>query len=213
MSTLFYSRCTPVYAPGVDPRPAKILEKAERRIAAVAAELVAARRYDEARPVMDLAAGLRALCSKHLDVAPAPAAAPEPAAPHPPISPRPAAGRAGYPRFALDGATLVKIGWSRREKAEYEHRSPLGALRAVAGAADAAADARGRFTTDDLMPVADADGRPLPSYQSYLCLAFLRRAGLVGAAGRSHYHIARPGTLARDAADAAERLPGRRAMW
>ena len=115
----------------------------------------------------------------------------------------------GYPKFAMEGDTLIKIGFSRRERAEYEHRSPLATLVAVSDAADAVADRRGCFTTDDLMPVADADGEALPSYQSYLCLAFLRDAGLVERIGRSQYNIARPGHLREDAEAAAGQIKRR----
>ena len=186
---------------GVDKRARKILSKAEEQLAALASELVAARQYDEARPVLQLADDLRGLGRDRTAI--------EPAAPPPPR--RSPAGRAGYPRFAVEDDSLVKIGWSRQAKAEYEHRSPLSTLQIIARAVSTIADRRGRFTTEDLMPLSDADGREVPSYQSYLCLAFLRHAGLVGRGGRSKYAVLHGGDLPAAAVAALESHAPRRA--
>ena len=43
------------------------------------------------------------------------------------------------------------------------------------------------FVVDDLLPVHDAAGEELPSYQVYLALAWLRQAGIVEKKGRDGY--------------------------
>ncbi len=183
----------------MDEQAAAILDEAETKLAKRAGELVAARQMTAARPLLQLIDDLAALRN-------APATALKRERPAPPIEHRPSSAKSTYPKFARDGNTLVKIGYSRREKKEYEHRSPLSALEAVASHAARVADRQGRFTSDDLMPVSDADGDDLPSYQSYLCLAFLRDRDLVLRDGRSQYCIASPKTLAADANAAAAKL-------
>ncbi len=186
----------------MDEQAAAILEEAETKLAQRAGELVAARQMTEAKPLLRLIDELAALREGEPELAPA-----KPGRRQPARTPSTSSSRkTPYPKFARDGDTLVKIGYSRREKKEYEHRSPLAALDAVATHAARVADRQGRFTSDDLMPVPDADGDDLPSYQSYLCLAFLRDQGLVLRDGRSQYRIASPKTLAVDARTAAAKL-------
>ena len=47
------------------------------------------------------------------------------------------------------------------------------------------------FTTEDLLPLHDtADGTDVPSYQVYVCLAWLRHEKLVHQEGRQGYRLA-----------------------
>jgi hypothetical protein len=95
-----------------------------------------------------------------------------------------------YPKFRREGDTLVKVGWSKSTRAEYEHRAP----KRVAGAllrAIAALEGKGPlFTVDALLPLADpADGSEFPGYQVYLALAWLRKEGIVRQHGREGYSM------------------------
>src|SRR5438105_2007566 len=82
------------------------------------------------------------------------------------------------------------MGWSKSDKATYEHRSPRDVLdRLVARIAKAGGRGE-RFTTEQIMPLHDSDGSELPSYQAYLCLAWLVAEGLIERYGRQGYTVA-----------------------
>lgn len=96
-----------------------------------------------------------------------------------------------YPRFFRRGNALFKIGWSKREKSEYQHKSSLAVLQTVAGAlAKAGVDGR-IFTTESFMPLhaTGDDDSVIPDYQVYVCLAFLRHLGMVEQHGRQGYSL------------------------
>jgi hypothetical protein len=100
-----------------------------------------------------------------------------------------------YPKFFREGNALLKLGWSRKSKAEYEHRAPCEAVLAVAErvaevASRGAAVTTSRFTVEDLGEVRAAQGdEPISSCQVYLCIAWFRRAGLVVQHGRRGYSL------------------------
>jgi len=96
-----------------------------------------------------------------------------------------------YPRFEAAGGDLIKIGWSRSEKAEYRHRAPEDAIHLVAKAISGLVKQSGSgFTSDDLFPVIDPqDGSDVPTYQGYLVLRWFRETGLVEPNGRSEYMV------------------------
>lgn len=91
----------------------------------------------------------------------------------------------GYPRFGRDGDRLVKIGWSKKEEVEYEHRAPHAAVQGVIAALRTTADRE--FSMDDLFPIKGQEGAEIPSYQAYMVLAWLRSIGAVRKASRGGY--------------------------
>lgn len=103
---------------------------------------------------------------------------------------------ASYPKFYRTSKDLIKIGWSKKERAEYQHKAPHTVLMqlvsklAVVGAGGAV------FSAEDLFPLEGSDGSTIPDYQSYLCLAWLRQEGLIEAHGRQGYSLAHEGGLA-----------------
>ncbi len=92
-----------------------------------------------------------------------------------------------YPRFERDDDKLVKVGWSKKAREEYEHRAPRPAVLAFAEHVGTTTAKGKTFVIDDLLPVHDAAGEELPSYQVYLALAWLRQAGAVEKKGRDGY--------------------------
>lgn len=102
-------------------------------------------------------------------------------------SAKPTAGKS-YPRFACDGDKLVKIGWSKRTREEYEHKAPLLAVEAFAAHLRKSTKEGRIFKIDDIMPVADPESEgELPSYQIYLALGWLRSLDAVSKHGRNGY--------------------------
>ncbi len=96
----------------------------------------------------------------------------------------------GYPKFEVRGNLLVKTGWSKKKRKEYVHKAPLAVLDAVrARIADVAKD-KPTFTMEDVLPVPNPDGNgEVPSYQAYLCLAYLVNDLSVAKAGNDGYHL------------------------
>ena|ERR1700678_615040 len=95
-----------------------------------------------------------------------------------------------YPKFSRNGDTLVKIGWSKAQKNEYEHKAPRAVLTDLVAAISAVSARKNRFVMETIMPLkSSADGAEYPSYQVYLCLAWLRAQDLVVQHGRQGYTI------------------------
>ena len=112
-----------------------------------------------------------------------------------------------YPKFFRRGEQFVKIGWSKKERSEYEHKAPRRAVDALT-AAISRRSANGKlFTVDDLLPLKDPqDGGELPEYQVYVALAWLRTVGLVEQRGRAGYRVGSPATLGASVREAWEGL-------
>jgi hypothetical protein len=109
-------------------------------------------------------------------------------------SPRTVANRReskkAYPRFFRQDNQLVKVGWSKREKKEYQHRAPQVVLTALASALTKIGVDGRVFSTDRVVPLKDsADNVDIPTYQVYVCLALLRQVGLINQHGRQGYSI------------------------
>lgn len=96
-----------------------------------------------------------------------------------------AAPSASYPRFQRDSLRLTKVGWSKRDETEYEHKAPKRAISAVAAAIqNVDGDV---FSVEDLLPIKEEDGSDVPSYQVYLVINWLRQIGAVRRHGNDGY--------------------------
>ena len=100
---------------------------------------------------------------------------------------RSASSKSKYPKFVRDGDKLVKIGWSKKAREEYQHRAPWEAVAAFASHLNAEGHTGETFAVEDLLPVPDSAGGEVPNYQVYLTLAWLRQAGVVSKKGRNGY--------------------------
>lgn len=110
----------------------------------------------------------------------------------PPVAPKSRGRRqqAGeFPRFERDRDKLVKIGWSKRDERVYEHRAPRDVVFLVSTAISRKVKPKAVFTMDQILPVSDAGGAEVPSYQAYLALAWLRSLGLVQRKGKEGYAL------------------------
>ena len=105
-------------------------------------------------------------------------------------SPKKSVKRKGsYPRFTRSDDTIIKTSWSKKAKAEYEHRAPREVLELLLKQFKTIGGTRRPVTTEELFPLADQSGNPVPSYQSYLVLALLKQLELVEAHGRKGYTV------------------------
>ena len=101
-------------------------------------------------------------------------------------------GAAGqYPHFAVLEGSLVKTGWSKRDKAAYQQRVSNVAFRdVVAALARFAIEQAGSVPTDRILDaITQTSEKPLPSYQAYIVLAFLKAEGAVRQVTRGAYAI------------------------
>lgn len=96
--------------------------------------------------------------------------------------------KGSYPKFFRLADSLCKVGFSKSE-GEYEHKSPKAILFLLAEAVQRAGHKGAQFTMNDILPLTSAEGSEVPSYQAYLCLSFLRSAGLIEQHGRQGYSI------------------------
>lgn len=104
-------------------------------------------------------------------------------------------GTRKYPRFARQGDKLVKIGWSKKDRRPYEHKAPSELIEVVREQLLKHAKAKGDFGMDQVLPMLDAAGRDVPSYQAYLVLAWFRALGLVEKMGKDGYRLDRGGLV------------------
>lgn len=103
--------------------------------------------------------------------------------------------KADYPKFARRGDQLIKIGWSKKEKKEYKHKAPRRVVAClVRTLAERGKDGR-IVQMGDVLPMQERDGTEIPTYQSYLALAWLRKTGLIDQHGREGYSISEPDEL------------------
>ena len=177
-------------------RTESLLAETERNLVGLANEAGAARDYDQAASLIELARKIKQLGEAFRGAAPKVAEAHNlldsfkelgPAAEFKvPIRGRNKLGQ--YPKFVREGENLVKIGWSKSQRAEYEHKSPK---RLLAVLCESLMSANGkRIMMDKVLPLKDpATGAAFPDYQSYVCLAWLKFGGLIIQHGRQGYSL------------------------
>ncbi|MCC7293030.1 MAG: hypothetical protein IT449_13295 [Phycisphaerales bacterium] len=114
---------------------------------------------------------------------------------------RRAPAKGEYPKFFREGDTLIKVAWSKKQRAEYQHKAPRRAVDLLAAAIARKASRTGRFTTEELFPLKDPhDGAEVPSYQAYVALAWLKSAGMVRQKGKGGYTV-------KGASEVQEKVP------
>lgn len=116
-----------------------------------------------------------------------------------------------FPRFERDGDKLVKVGWSKKHKDEYEHRAPREAVASIARHLVSHVKVGHVFEVEDILPVLDSASSEIPAYQVYLTMAWLREAGSVEKKGRDG-HVLRDASIASTGFDKLwEAIPKRAA--
>lgn len=169
----------------------KVIERCERELRGLVAEAADAGDYDGVFKLTACAKQLAELAASVDGTPPARGAAPRPSTPA-----KQAKKSSQYPRFGRRGDSLIKIGWSKREKKEYQHKAPRRAVEVLVNAVAKAGTNGNIFQSNDILPLTDpGDGSEIPAYQAYLSLAWLRDMMLVDQHGRQGYSVARPQEL------------------
>ena len=173
------------------------MKEAEEKLAALAARASSAREYETASAVLRLALDVKELADQAQSLAagnrpepPSPAGARgSPAA----ASASQATGsprrrrKGAYPKFRREGQNIVKTGWSKAGKKEYQHKAPKGVLDVLVKKLETLGKSGRTFTMEQVLPLRDTDGNEVPPYQAYVWLAWLRSTGLVKQHGRKGY--------------------------
>jgi len=99
--------------------------------------------------------------------------------------------RLRYPKFEVKNETLIRIGWSKKERSEYTHKTPRtafdGTVKVMAALAQNGA---GLFTAEQIIEqVNNMESEAVPSYQVYVVIGFLRARKCILQVGREGYDI------------------------
>lgn len=205
------------------PSYSETLSRCEAELQQLASDAMAKGEYDSARRGLELAeqvAGLyksieaapaKPAAKKSSTTSPAPRKAKQSKAKKTPklssASIKPFSAKA-YPKFARDDDKLIKIGWSKRTREEYEHKTPRAAIDAFVKHLRKNTEEGRIFTVDDLTPVPDPlnDGE-LPSYQVYMGIAWLRSLDVISKHGRNGYSVEKSMISNKALAESWDKLP------
>lgn len=94
-----------------------------------------------------------------------------------------------YPYFQVKQDTLIRFGWSKKEKREYSHKIPKSAFDGVIEAISKISK-RGKepYTAESIIELANQHpDQDIPSYQAYVVIGFLKEVGLLEQVGREGY--------------------------
>jgi hypothetical protein len=107
--------------------------------------------------------------------------------------PKPAKKKLDYPRFERSEDRLIKVGWSKKDREEYEHKASKATARAVFEAIADASSSRDFVRVEDVLRVRGEQEEEIPSYQIYLVIAWLRSGGAIEKEGNEGYRINKKG--------------------
>lgn len=98
--------------------------------------------------------------------------------------------RGDYPRYEVRNNNLVRVGWSKKDKAEYQHRTPRTIFdRTVKAMNKVAQSGPGPFMAEKIIEKSNDKEGPVPSYQAYVVIGLLRDRKCVEQVGREGYVI------------------------
>jgi len=95
---------------------------------------------------------------------------------------------AGYPKFEIINDSLIRTGWSKKEKVEYAHSVPKSAFDATVKAMENLTKHETEYVTAEDI-ISSVESVPVPSYQVYVTIGVLRQKGHIKKIGRKGYKI------------------------
>jgi hypothetical protein len=97
----------------------------------------------------------------------------------------------GLPRIEIRKGSLFRIGWSRKQKREYEHKVPRVSFDTIVNTMSALArEGKGPFMAESVLEKISATKEDMiPVYQVYVVLAALREWNIITQVGREGYNI------------------------
>lgn len=169
------------------------IRECESRLRHLMAQASAAGQYDEVATLMlwakSIAATIDSDNQSEMAVTPDAVAA-DSDVPSKPVAARrrtAKSNRSQYPQFCRFRNELLKTGWSKKKKKEYQHRASRQVVDLLCSQLE---EFKGKdFTSEELLPLVSEDGLEVPSYQAYLCLAWFRETGMIAKNGRHGYFL------------------------
>jgi len=106
--------------------------------------------------------------------------------------------KSDFPSFLRERQELVKLGWSPREKGPYEHRVERAYVDRVTQEVASKGCTGKRFAMEEILNSLSGPrvANPIPSYQIYAVMAWLKWSGMIIQHGRQGYNVVRPKTFA-----------------
>lgn len=193
---------------------AAILRKAEASVQAVVKEATDAGAYDEVIELTNIAKSLAEISSMRPgrsmpDTAKA-ATTQESGVVRGRKSERKGKGRlsgGGYPKFFRRRDDLVKVGWSKKNNSEYEHSAPRRIVTVVIQSLIEAGGDQSLVATERFLQQRTGSGDEIPTYQSYLSLAWLVSENLIQRNGRQGYMVTDAQTVDSKTEESWKQLP------
>ena len=104
----------------------------------------------------------------------------------------------------------MKIAWSKKDRSEYEHKAPRRVADLLVAAIRSRKGEGAKFQAPEVLPLVEPrTRREIPSYQSYLALAWLRHEGVVAKYGRDGYALKPTAATPEHLTELWEALPSR----
>ena len=118
--------------------------------------------------------------------------------------------RSNYPTFKVKNDTLIRIGWSKKQRREYTHKAPRFVFdRTIKAMVILAQSGAGPFLAENIIEQANSNqSESIPSYQVYAVIGLLKQTNFIKQVGRDGYII--PQDLAKKAEEKWVELTNRR---
>lgn len=118
--------------------------------------------------------------------------------------------KSDYPKFKVKNETLIRIGWSRKQRREYTHKAPRFVFEQTVKAMTALSQSgAGPFLAENILEQANSnESEAIPSYQIYVVIGLLKQTNCIKQVGRDGYII--PQDLVKKAEEKWVELSNRR---
>jgi len=99
--------------------------------------------------------------------------------------------KSGYPKFRVMNDTLLRIGWSKKQRREYVHKAPKVVFdKTTKAMAALAQNGAGPFMAEQIIEqISSIESETIPSYQVYVVIGLLRKTNCIKQVGREGYDI------------------------
>jgi hypothetical protein len=179
---------------GIREKAEQILRDAEASIRGLISDAAGDQRYDDIEWLLQLGRRLAALAAPHaarsVESAPAPRNINQAKGEKTKVARSGQKAARKYPIYSTTEERLIKIGWSKKNRAEYEHRAPKASIQIISEAIKAKRNKAGdAFEAESLMPLLTEDGQEVPAYQVYMAIGWLRDLGALKKDGRNKYRL------------------------
>ena len=118
--------------------------------------------------------------------------------------------KSDYPKFKVKNETLIRIGWSRKQRREYTHKAQRFVFEQTVKAMTALSQSgAGPFLAENILEQANSnESEAIPSYQIYVVIGLLKQTNCIKQVGRDGYII--PQDLVKKAEEKWVELSNRR---